>query len=106
MIVLKCYLIACYLFITLVMGVAIHSFGKKPEKLDLKNLVEGFESIQCEFPLPDYRISVVHGKMKNDLKDFERFLHEKYCTHLPVELKELKYSVWRKAMESIKKKIM
>ena len=36
MIVLKCYLIACYLLITLVMGVAIHSFGKKPEKLDLK----------------------------------------------------------------------
>lgn len=45
-------------------------------------------------------------ELENDLKDFERFLHEKYCTHLPVELKELKYSVWRKAMESIKKKIM
>jgi hypothetical protein len=36
MIVLKCYLIACYLFITLVMSVAIHSAGNKPEKRDLK----------------------------------------------------------------------
>jgi ATP-dependent DNA helicase RecG len=49
----------------------VYPLIKESEKLDLKNLVEGFESIQQEFPLPDYRISVVHGKMKNDLKDFE-----------------------------------
>lgn len=49
----------------------VYPLIKESEKLDLKNLVEGFEAIQQEFPLPDFRISVVHGKMKNDLKDFE-----------------------------------
>jgi ATP-dependent DNA helicase RecG len=49
----------------------VYPLIKESEKLDLKNLVEGFESIQQEFPLPDFKISVVHGKMKNDLKDFE-----------------------------------
>jgi len=49
----------------------VYPLIKESEKLDLKNLSEGFESIQREFPLPQYNISVVHGKMKNDLKEFE-----------------------------------
>jgi len=49
----------------------VYPLIKESEKLDLKNLEEGFEAIQREFPLPEYRISVVHGKMKNDIKDFE-----------------------------------
>lgn len=36
MIVLKSYLILCYVFMTLMMSVAIHGAGKKPEKRDLK----------------------------------------------------------------------
>lgn len=39
--------------------------------LDLKNLEEGYESISREFPLPDYAISIVHGRMKPKDKDFE-----------------------------------
>lgn len=39
--------------------------------LDLKNLEEGYESISREFPLPDYAVSVVHGRMKPADKDFE-----------------------------------
>jgi ATP-dependent DNA helicase RecG len=41
------------------------------EKLDLRNLMEGFESIVKEFPPPDYQVSVVHGKLKSKEKDFE-----------------------------------
>lgn len=41
------------------------------EKLDLKNLEEGYESLVREFPMPEYQISVVHGKMKAKDKDFE-----------------------------------
>ncbi|MES2381073.1 MAG: ATP-dependent DNA helicase RecG [Bacteroidota bacterium] len=41
------------------------------EKLDFKNLAEGYESICREFPLPQYAVSMVHGKMKAAEKDFE-----------------------------------
>jgi ATP-dependent DNA helicase RecG len=41
------------------------------EKLDLKNLMDGIEVMAREFPLPDYRISIVHGKMSAKDKDFE-----------------------------------
>jgi ATP-dependent DNA helicase RecG len=41
------------------------------EKLDYKNLIEGFNSIQREFPLPDFQVSVVHGKMSSEDKEYE-----------------------------------
>ena len=44
---------------------------KESEKLDYKNLMDGFESIQRDFPLPKYQVSVVHGKMKPDDKEYE-----------------------------------
>ncbi|MEO1513566.1 MAG: ATP-dependent DNA helicase RecG [Bacteroidota bacterium] len=40
-------------------------------KLDLKNLEEGYEALEREFPKPKYQISVVHGRMKAADKDFE-----------------------------------
>jgi ATP-dependent DNA helicase RecG len=49
----------------------VYPLIKESEKIDLKNLEEGFESLEREFPLPEYRISIVHGKQKNDRKDFE-----------------------------------
>jgi ATP-dependent DNA helicase RecG len=36
-----------------------------------KDLMDGFESISRRFPLPDYRVSIVHGRMKSDEKEFE-----------------------------------
>ena len=36
--------------------------------MDLQN---GFESISRAFPLPQYNVSIVHGKMKSENKDFE-----------------------------------
>lgn len=41
------------------------------EKLDLNNLMDGYEAISRAFPLPDYRVSIVHGKMKPEDKEFE-----------------------------------
>ncbi|MFN3404891.1 MAG: ATP-dependent DNA helicase RecG [Cytophagaceae bacterium] len=39
------------------------------EKLDLKDLMDGYESIARAFP--DYALSIVHGKMNAEAKDYE-----------------------------------
>ncbi len=49
----------------------VYPLIEESEKLDLKNLEEGYEAISREFPPPEYQISIVHGKMKPKDKDFE-----------------------------------
>ena len=49
----------------------VYPLIQESEQLDYKDLMDGYESISREFPLPDYRISIVHGKMKSADKDFE-----------------------------------
>lgn len=49
----------------------VYPLIKESEKLDLKNLEDGIETMAHEFPLPDYRISIVHGKLKAADKQFE-----------------------------------
>jgi ATP-dependent DNA helicase RecG len=49
----------------------VYPLIKESEKLDLKNLMDGTEIMSREFPLPNYRISIVHGKLKPAEKDFE-----------------------------------
>lgn len=44
---------------------------KESEKLDYKNLEEGYEHLLAAFPLPEYRLSMVHGKMKAAAKEEE-----------------------------------
>ena len=44
---------------------------EESEKLDYKNLIEGFTAIEREFPLPEFQVSVVHGKMKPEDKQYE-----------------------------------
>lgn len=41
------------------------------EAMDYKDLMDGYESIVREFPLPDYRVSIVHGKMRTQDKEYE-----------------------------------
>ena len=41
------------------------------EKLDLKDVTDGFESISRRFPLPTYAVSIVHGRMDQATKDYE-----------------------------------
>ena len=40
-------------------------------KMDYKNLIEGYDSIVREFPLPEFQVSVVHGQMKSEDKEYE-----------------------------------
>jgi ATP-dependent DNA helicase RecG len=49
----------------------VYPLIQESEKLDLKNLMDGIDVMAHEFPLPDYRISIVHGKLKSAEKQFE-----------------------------------
>lgn len=49
----------------------VYPLIEESETLDLNNLMEGYESIAREFPMPEYNISIVHGRMKPEDKDFE-----------------------------------
>jgi ATP-dependent DNA helicase RecG len=49
----------------------VYPLIQESEKLDLKNLMDGIDTMAHEFPLPDYRIGIVHGKMKPAEKQFE-----------------------------------
>ncbi|MFD1771763.1 ATP-dependent DNA helicase RecG [Sphingobacterium suaedae] len=49
----------------------VYPLIKESEKMDLLYLEAGLENLQREFPLPTYRISIVHGKMPVKDKDFE-----------------------------------
>ncbi len=49
------------------------------EKLDLKDLMDGFDRVSRQFPLPEYQVSIVHGQQKPDVQDYEmkRFIDHK-----------------------------
>lgn len=49
----------------------VYPLIQESEAMDYKDLMDGYESISREFPLPDYQISIVHGKMKPADKDYE-----------------------------------
>jgi ATP-dependent DNA helicase RecG len=57
----------------------VYPLIEESEKLDYKDLMDGYESISRDFPLPDYSISMVHGKMKPAEKEAEmqRFVQGK-----------------------------
>jgi ATP-dependent DNA helicase RecG len=42
----------------------VYPLIKESETMDYKDLMDGYESISRDFPLPQYSISIVHGKMK------------------------------------------
>lgn len=49
----------------------VYPIIEESETLDLNNLMEGYESISREFKLPEYRLGVLHGRMKPAAKDYE-----------------------------------
>ena len=57
----------------------VYPLIKESEKLDFKDLLDGYESFSRDFPMPKYQLSIVHGKMKNEDKDYEmqRFIENK-----------------------------
>ncbi len=49
----------------------VYPLINESETLDLKYLIDGYESIVREFPPPKYAVSIVHGKMKPSDRDYE-----------------------------------
>jgi ATP-dependent DNA helicase RecG len=49
----------------------VYPLIQESEKMDFKDLMDGYESISRDFPLPQYAISILHGKMKPAEKDAE-----------------------------------
>ncbi|SNR33203.1 ATP-dependent DNA helicase RecG [Lutibacter agarilyticus] len=49
----------------------VYPLINESEAMDYKDLMDGYESISREFPLPKYQISIVHGKMKPTDKEYE-----------------------------------
>lgn len=49
----------------------VYPLIQESEKMDYKDLMDGYESISRDFPLPKYCVSIVHGKMKPADKDSE-----------------------------------
>ena len=49
----------------------VYPLIKESEKMDYKDLMDGYESISRRFAPPNYQVSIVHGQMKAADKDFE-----------------------------------
>ncbi|PKB00465.1 ATP-dependent DNA helicase RecG [Flavobacteriaceae bacterium MAR_2009_75] len=49
----------------------VYPLIQESEALDYKDLMDGYESIARDFPLPEFQISIVHGQMKPADKDYE-----------------------------------
>ncbi|MCW8981684.1 MAG: ATP-dependent DNA helicase RecG [Altibacter sp.] len=49
----------------------VYPLIQESEAMDYKDLMDGYESIVREFPLPRYQVSIVHGQMKPADKEYE-----------------------------------
>jgi len=49
----------------------VYPLIQESSAMDYKDLMDGYESISRDFPMPKYQISIVHGKMKPADKDYE-----------------------------------
>ena len=49
----------------------VYPLIQESEKMDYKDLMDGYASIERDFPKPEYQISIVHGRMKSADKDYE-----------------------------------
>ncbi len=62
----------------------VYPLIEESETLDYKDLMDGYESIARRFPLPKYRISIVHGKMKPEAREYEMQQFINGQTHIMV----------------------
>ena len=46
----------------------VYPLIEESEKMSYEDLMQGYEQVKSYFPEPTYKISMVHGKMPNDLK--------------------------------------
>ena len=62
----------------------VYPLIQESEKMDYKDLMDGYESISRDFPLPQYSVSIVHGQMKPAEKDSEMERFSKGKTNIMV----------------------
>ena len=62
----------------------VYPLIQESEKMDYKDLMEGYESICREFPAPTFAVSMVHGQMKPAEKEFEMQRFVKSQTNIMV----------------------
>ena len=58
--------------------------GSPSATQDLKDLTDGFESMSRRFPLPNYAVGIVHGRMDQATKDYEMMRFKKGETNILV----------------------
>jgi ATP-dependent DNA helicase RecG len=49
----------------------VYPLIEESETMDYMNLMQGYDAVTQYFPIPEYKVSIVHGKMKAADKDFE-----------------------------------
>ena len=62
----------------------VYPLIKESEKMDYKDLEDGYFSLIRDFPSPKYNVSVVHGKMKANEKDISMKHFKEGKTHIMV----------------------
>jgi ATP-dependent DNA helicase RecG len=62
----------------------VYPLINESETLDFNNLMDGYEAISRSFPMPKYQVSIVHGQMRPEDKDFEMQRFIKGETHIMV----------------------
>ena len=62
----------------------VYPLINESETLDLKDLMDGYESISRSFPMPQYQLSIVHGQMPADAKAYEMDRFKRGETHIMV----------------------
>ncbi|MBK9190854.1 MAG: ATP-dependent DNA helicase RecG [Crocinitomicaceae bacterium] len=62
----------------------VYPLIQESEKMDYQNLMDGYDSITRRFPLPKYRVSIVHGQLKPEVKEYEMQQFVKGITNIMV----------------------
>ena len=62
----------------------VYPLINESESLDLKDLMDGYESISRSFPQPQYQLSIVHGQMPAEAKAYEMDRFKRGETHIMV----------------------
>jgi ATP-dependent DNA helicase RecG len=62
----------------------VYPLIEESEKSDLKDVTDGFESLSRRFPLPQYAVGIIHGRMDHATKDYEMARFKKGETNILV----------------------
>lgn len=62
----------------------VYPLIEESENFDLKDLMDGYESLSRHFPKPHYQLSIVHGQMKAADKEYEMQRFVRGETHIMV----------------------